>query len=54
MLIDVSDARWFTSDCTLDAEITHRVAAANGAFQQLRWAGIWISRALTLSVKMQF
>ena len=54
MLIDVSDARWFTSDCTLDAEITHRVAAANSAFQQLRWAGIWISRTLTLSVKMQF
>ncbi len=26
----------FTSDCTLDAEITHQVAAANSAFQQLR------------------
>ena len=26
----------FTSDCTLGAEITHRVVAANGAFQQLR------------------
>jgi len=34
--------------------ITHRVAAANSAFQQLRWANIWSSRALTLSVKMQF
>ena len=44
----------FTSDCTLDAEITHRVAAANSAFQQLRRANIWSSRALTLSVKMQF
>ena len=44
----------FTSDCTLDAEITHRVAAANSAFQQLRQASIWISRALTLSVKVQF
>ena len=40
----------FTSDCTLDAEITHRVAAANSAFQQLRRANIWSSRALTLSV----
>ena len=38
----------FTSDCTLDAEITHRVAAANSAFQQFSWASIWISRALTL------
>jgi len=44
----------FTSDCTIDAEITHRVAAANSAFQQLRRANIWSSRALTLSVKMQF
>ncbi|KAA6418079.1 MAG: hypothetical protein FRX49_11920 [Trebouxia sp. A1-2] len=26
----------FTSDCTLDAEMTHRVTAANSAFQQLR------------------
>jgi len=25
----------FTSDCTLNAEITHRVAAANSAFQQI-------------------
>ena len=40
----------FTSDCTLDAEITHRVVAANSAFQQLRRANIWSSRALTLSV----
>ena len=44
----------FTSDCTLDAEITHRVVAANSAFQQLRRANIWSSRALTLPVKMQF
>ena len=44
----------FTSDCTLDAKITHRVVAANSAFQQLRRANIWSSRALTLSVKMQF
>ena len=44
----------FTSDCTLDAEITHRVVAANSAFQQLRRANIWSSRALTLSFKMQF
>jgi len=29
-------------------------AAANNAFQQLRRANIWSSRALTLSVKMQF
>ena len=40
--------------CTLDAEITHSVAAANSALRQLRWANIWSSRALTLSVKMQF
>ncbi|KAA6417744.1 MAG: hypothetical protein FRX49_12330 [Trebouxia sp. A1-2] len=26
----------FTSDCTLDAKMTHRVTAANSAFQQLR------------------
>ena len=38
----------------LDAEIRHRVAAANSAFQQLRRANIWSSRALTLSVQMQF
>ena len=31
----------FTADCTLDAEITHRVAAANSAFQRLRQANIW-------------
>ena len=43
----------FTSDCTLDAEITHRVAAASSAFQQLRRANTWSSRALTLSVAMQ-
>ena len=43
----------FTSDGILDAEITHRVAAANNAFQQLRQANVWSSRALTLSVKMQ-
>jgi len=30
------------------------VAVANSAFQQLRRANIWSSRALTLSVKMQF
>ena len=40
--------------CALDAEITHRVAAANSAFQQLKRANIWSSRALTLSVQMQF
>ena len=44
----------FTSDCTLDAEVKHRVAAGNSAFQQLRQANIWSSRALTLSVKTQF
>ena len=44
----------FTSDCTLDAEVTHRVGAANGAFQQLRRANIWSSKALTLSVEVQF
>ena len=42
------------SDCTLDAEITHTVVAANSAFQQLRRTNIWSSRALTLSVEMQF
>ena len=41
----------FSPDCTLDAEIKH---AANSAFQQLRQANIWSSRALTLSVKMRF
>ena len=44
----------FNSDCTLDAEITHRGTAANSAFQQLRRVNIWSSRALTLFVKMQF
>lgn len=33
-----------TSDCTLDAEITHRVVAANSAFQQLRQSNIRSSR----------
>ena len=42
----------FSSDCTLNAEITHHIAAANSAFQQLRRANIWSSRALTLSLKM--
>lgn len=42
----------FTSDSTLDAEITHRVAAADSAFQQLRQANIWSSRGLTLAVRM--
>ncbi|KAA6421282.1 MAG: hypothetical protein FRX49_08768 [Trebouxia sp. A1-2] len=31
----------FVSDCTLDAEITHQVAAANSASQQLRRDNIW-------------
>ena len=44
----------FTSDCTLDAEVKHTVAAGKSAFQQHRQANIWSSRALTLSVKMQF
>ncbi len=44
----------FNSDCTLDAEITHRVTAANSSFQQLRRVNVWSSRALTLFVKMQF
>ncbi len=43
-----------TSDCTSDAEITHQVAAANSAFQQLIRANIWSSRGLTLCVEMQF
>ncbi len=43
----------FTSDCTLDAEITHRVAAANSAFQHFRRASIWIFSALTLSFEVQ-
>ena len=45
----------FTADtrCALDAEITHRVAAASSAFQQVRWANIWSSRALTLSMEIQ-
>ena len=43
----------FASDCTSDAEITHRVAAANSAFQQSRRVNIWSSRALTLSVEMR-
>ena len=44
----------FNSDCTLDAEITHRVTAANSAVQQVRRVNIWSSRALTLFVKKQF
>ncbi len=35
----------FNSDCTLDAEITHRVTAANSAFQQIRRVNIRSSRA---------
>ena len=37
----------FTSDCTLDAEIHHWVAAANSAFQRIKHANIW---AMSLSV----
>ena len=44
----------FTFDCTSNADITHRVDAANSAFQQIRQASIWSTRALTLSVNMQF
>ena len=36
------------------AEITHMVAAASSAFQQLRQANVWSSRALTLSDKVEF
>lgn len=45
-----------TSDCTLDAEIKHRIAAANSAFQQqlLTQANICSFRALTLSINMHF
>ena len=43
----------FTSDCIAGAEITLRVTAAYSAFQQLRLATIWSSRALTSSVKTQ-
>ncbi len=42
----------FTSDSTLDAEITHRVAAADSACQQPRQANIWSSRVLTMSVRV--
>ena len=38
----------------LNADITHRVDAGNSAFQQLRRASIWSTRALSLSVNMQF
>ena len=42
-----------TCDCPLDAEITHRVALANSAFQQLNQANNWSSRASTLSVETE-
>lgn len=44
----------FTSDCTLDTKIMHRVIAAHDAFQQVRQANTWSSRAMTLSVQVQF
>ena len=44
----------FTSECILDAETPHQVAAADSVFQQLRLAHIWSSGAFTLSVEMQF
>ena len=44
-------SEWMQKQC---AEIKHRVAAGNSAFQQFRQANLWSSRALTLSVKMQF
>ena len=44
----------FNLDCTLDPEITRRIAAAKSAFQQIRRASIGSSKALTLSVQMQF
>ena len=38
--------------CVISASKAHRVSAVNSAFQQLRQANIWSSRALTLSVDM--
>ena len=42
-----------TSNCTLDDDFKHGVAAGNSPFQQFRQANTCSSRALTLSVKMQ-
>ena len=44
----------FTSDGTIDAEVAHRIAAANIAFVRLRKAKVWSSRALSHFTKLQF
>ena len=44
----------FTSDATIDAEVRHRIAAANVAFVRLRKAKVWSTRALTRFTKLQF
>ena len=44
----------FTSDDTIDAEVAHRIAAANLAFVRLRKAKVWSSRALSRFTKLQF
>ena len=43
----------FTSDATIDAEVRHRIAAANIAFVCLRKAKVWSSRALSRFTKLQ-
>lgn len=37
----------------VDAEVTHRIPAANVAFVRLRKAKVWSSRALSRSTKLQ-
>ena len=43
----------FTCDATVDAEVNHRIAAANVAFVRLRKAKVWSSRALSRFTKLQ-
>ena len=54
---DVSSFKYltsiFTSDATIDAEVRHRIAAADVAFVRLRKAIVWSSRALSRFTKLQ-
>ena len=44
----------FASDATIDAEVTHQVAAAIVAVVRLRKAKVWSTRALSRFTKLQF
>ena len=43
----------FASDATIDAEVTHRIAAATVAFVRLRKATVWSTRALSRVTELQ-